>query len=787
MIDKTISHYKILAKLGGGGMGVVYKAEDTKLKRFVALKFLPPDLTRDEKAKRRFINEAQAASALDHNNICTIHEIDETEDGQIFICMAYYEGETLKKKIERGPLPIGQILDLAIQTAQGLATAHQHGIVHRDIKPANVILTNDEVVKIIDFGLAKLAGAKGITQAPAAMGTVAYMSPEQLRGEIVDHRSDIWSLGVALYEMVAGQLPFREEHELALVYSIMNEKPAPITALRSDLPGGLQQIVEKAMQEDRDKRYQGLEEMLGDLKLLENELEAASPERRPAKAALRSRKRSYLYSGIAGVIVLLLGIGLYLRQRAEEKKATISLEQYRIAVLPLTNISPEAKDEYFADGMTEELISTLSKIGRFRVIARTSVMRYKDSRKDIAAIGRELKVGTILEGSVRRADDKLRITAQLIDVRRQEPIWTEDYDRELKEVFTIQSDIAQRVAAALQAELPAGDKRRIEKKPTENLAAYTSYLKGRFFWNKRTTESLRRGMAYFEQAIAQDPAYALAYAGLADSYALLGTVEYGGLAAKEAIPKARAAAEKALALDEQCAEAHASLANIRYTYEWDWPGAEREFKRAFVLNPNYTIARYWYAHYLAARGRLDEAMVEIRLAQELDPLSLIINTTVGMVFYFRRQPDRAIEQLRQTLEIDPNFVAAQLQLGVFYVQQQRFDEAIAEFQKAINLVGENPITLALLGNAYAASGKRRETLAILAKLQQPSLRPFVSPFYLALVYLGLDEKDRAFEWLEKAYEERANYLIYLKVEPLFDSLRSDPRFTALLKKVGLRP
>ncbi len=790
MIGQTISHYKILAKLGGGGMGVVYKAEDTKLRRTVALKFLPPDLTRDDNAKARFINEAQAASALDHPNICTIYEIDETEDGRLFIAMAYYEGETLKKKvISNQATPVGlsvnSVIDIAIQIAQGLATAHQHGIVHRDIKPANVIVTTDGVVKIIDFGLAKLTGAKGITKSPAAMGTVAYMSPEQLRGEIVDHRSDIWSLGVALYEMAAGQLPFREEHELAMVYSIMNERPAPITARRPDLPGGLQQIVEKAMQEDRNKRYQRLDEMLGDLMLLKNELDSTSSKSRPATAASRKRKRSYLYGSIAGLLVLLLGISLAIRQLRELRKTTISSDQYRIAVLPLVNISPNEKDEYFADGMTEELISTLSKISHFRVIARTSVMCYKDSGKDIATIGHELKVGTILEGSVRRADDKLRITAQLIDVRRQEPIWTEDYDRELQEIFAIQNDIAQRVAAALQAELPRGDKRRIEKKPTENFEAYTSYLKGRFFWNKRTVEGLKKGIAYFEQAIAQDSAYALAYAGLADSYALLGTVEYGGLAAKEAIPKAKAAAEKALALDDQCAEACASLANIRYTYEWDWPAAEQEFKRALVLNPNYTMARHWYAHYLAARGRLDEAVAEIKLAQELDPLSLIINTTVGMVFYFARRPDQAIEQLRKTLEIDPNFVATQLQLGVFFVQQQRFAEAIAEFQKAINLAGENPISLALLGHAYAASGKRSEAFAILAKLQQPAFRPFVSPSHLALVYLGLGDKDRVFEWLEKAYEERVNYLTYLKVEPLFDNLRSDPRFAALLKKMRL--
>jgi len=817
MIGQTISHYpalrdpagryKILEKLGGGGMGVVYKAADTRLRRIVALKFLPPDLTRDEEARQRFINEAQAASALDHPNLCTIYEIDEIPmplsfpvaepAGQLFIAMAFYDGETLKKRVAKGEerrvkderrgvaiapcasplaitdgLPVAEVIDIAIQMAQGLAKAHQHGIVHRDIKPANVIVTNDGVVKIIDFGLAKLVGTKGITKTPVAMGTVAYMSPEQLRGEIVDHRCDIWSLGVVLYEMAAGQLPFREAHELALVYSIMNEKPAPIATRRPDLPGGLQQIVERAMQDDRDKRYQRLEEMLGDLKLLKKELESPNPKTMPVSAAPRRRKRSYRYGGI-------------LRQPPEEMKGANRSDQYRIAVLPLDNFSPDANDEYFADGMTEEFISTLSKIDRFRVIARASVMRYKGGARNIAEIGRELKVGTILAGSVRKAGNQLRITAQLVDVRCQESFWTQNYDREFKDVFAIQSDIARHVAQALQTELLADEKSRIEKKATDNFDAYTAYLKGRFFWNKRTAEDLKKAMTYFEQAIVQDSTYALAYTGLADAYALLGAIEYGGLSSLETIAKATAAVEKALAVDEDCAEAHASLANLHYTYEWDWPGAEREFQRAMALNQNYALAHHWYAHYLAVMGRLDEAMAEIKWAQDLDPLSLIINTAVGMIIYFRRQPDQAIEQLRQTLEIDPNFVPAQLQLGMFYVQQQRFQEAIAEFQKAINLAGENPIALALLGHAYAASGKRREALAILAQLQQPSLQPFVSPSHLALVYLGLGEKDRVFEWLEKAYAQRSNYLVYLKVEPLFDGLRSDLRFAALLKKMGL--
>ncbi len=786
MIGQTLSHYKILAKLGEGGMGVVYKAEDCKLKRPVALKFLPSHLTRDQEALARFIYEAQTASSLDHQNLCTIHEIDETPSGQMFICMAYYEGETLKKKIAGDQLAVSSVVAIALQVAQGLAKAHEKGIIHRDLKPSNIIVQEDGAVKIIDFSLSKLVGARELTQSGVIMGTTAYLSPEQASGEAADRRTDIWSLGVVLYEMLTGQLPFKGELMPAVIYTILNEAPEPLHMLRPETPPALQRVVEKALHKDPNARYQDAAELLADL-------QASTPERatrferekQKAMAARHWDNRRLRFISIAAILVLLLGIGLVLWRLPQAQEATLWPERHRIAVLPLLNISSDPQNEYFAEGLTEELISTLSQIARFRVIARTSVMRYKGATKDIAAIGRELQVGTILEGSVRLANGKLRITAQLIDVRREEPFWSRDYDRELKDVFAIQSDIAQRVAEALQAELPPSEKKSLARKATENLAAYTAYLKGRYFWNKRTAADLQKSIAQFEQAIAHDSSYALAYAGLADAYSVLGTVEYGALPGREAATKAMAAATKGLTHDEQCAEAHTAHANILFTYEWNWAGAEREFQRAIALNPNYAVAHHWYAHLLAAWGRFEEAQAEIKFAQELDPLSLIVNTAAGMLWYYKREPEEAIAQLRKTLEMDSNFVAAQLQLGVVYAHERRFEEALTQLQNASRRAPLNPLVLALLGYAHAAAGNKKEAQAILAQLQNTPLQPQAAAVYFALVDLGLGEHERVFAYLEQARVERANYLVYLKVEPLVEGLRSDPRFAELLRKVGL--
>ncbi len=781
MIGQTISHYKILEKLGGGGMGVVYKAEDTKLKRFVALKFLPPDLTRDEEAKERFVQEAQAASALDHPNICTIYEIDETEDGQMFIAMAYYEGETLKKKVSGGQLPVNSIMDIAVQVAQGLAKAHQKGIVHRDIKPANILVTSDGLVKILDFGLAKLAGAIRLTKTGATLGTPAYLSPEQAPGIDADHRTDIWALGVVLYEMLTGQTPFAGEYDHAVIYSILNEEPRPLSGLRAGAPAELESIVKKAIAKNFEARYQSMDEVLADLQLLKIGLEPVKSKSRLMAKELHRRKSRYLFGGIGGALLLSLLAGYF--SMLPMKTAVASRKS--VAVLPFKNLSDNKDDEYFSDGITDDIITRLSKIRDLKVISRTSVMHYKNSTKRIPEISKELKIATVLEGSVRRVGNRVRIASQLIDARNDEHLWAESYDREMQDIFEIQSEVAQQIATALEAELGPDEKIQLARRETENLQAYSLYLKGLYFWNKRTPDNVRKGIEFFEQAIAEDPSYALAYAGLADGYRALGSIEYGILSPKETVPKARAAAQKALQLQPALVEAQVVLANIDFTYEWDWPAAEKLLKRVIEFRPGYAPAHHAYSHLLGATGRLDEAMAEERRALELDPLSLIVNTQVGMYFYYARRYDEAIEQHRKTIELDPAFLQTRLALGLAYERSGNVEAAVAEFQQALALAPELPMAEALLAYAYAIAGKKNESMKLLEGLQQPGKREFVSPFHMALVYLGLGDKKRVFELLNKASKEHSSYLIYLKVEPLADGLRSDPRFAALLKKMGL--
>ena len=742
MIGRTISHYRILEKLGEGGMGVVYKAEDIKLKRTVALKFLPSELTRDTEAKKRFIQEAQAASALDHPNICNVHEIGETDEGQLFIAMACYEGETLKKKSESDSLDIREAVGIAIQVAQGLAKAHEHGIVHRDIKPANVIITKDGIAKILDFGLAKLAGPAKLTKTGSTAGTAAYMSPEQARGDSVDSRTDIWSLGVLIYEMLTGQLPFRSQYEQAMVYAILNEEPLPASSPRGDVPFQLEQLVKKAMAKNRDQRYKGASEILNELR----------------------------------------GIAEKLRLAESEEGGEVRRIGPSIAVLPFRDMSPQGDQDYFCEGMAEELINALAQIEGLRVVARTSAFQFKGKSLDVRNIGEQLDVGTVLEGSVRKAGNRVRVTAQLVSVADGFHLWSEKYDRDLEDIFSIQDEISLAIVEKLKVRLFGEEKDRLLKRYTMNLDAYNLYLQGRWMWNKRTEEGLRKAIGYFRQAIEKDPNYALACAGLASAYAVL--PEYALIPPKEMIPKAEGAARKALELDPTLGEAHAVLGLIKCNFEWDWAGAEREFKRAIELDPSNPTARHWHSHLLRGRGRLDEALAEIKRAQDLDPLSLVISTNVGNVLYYMRQYDEAIVQYKKTLDLDPDFPVAHLDLGYVHVAQGRFDEAIAEFQKARALLPSDPFGLSELGYAYAQSGNKGEAARILNELFGFSKQGSSVSAGIGMVYHGLGDKEKAFEWLEKAYQERAMPL-EVKVDPVWDGLRSDPRFTALLKKIGL--
>lgn len=738
MIGKTISHYKILEKLGEGGMGVVYKAQDTKLDRMVALKFLPHHLTTQVTERARFLQEAKATSALNHPNITTIHDISENK-GEQFIIMEYIEGPTLKE-LSSTKMELKKIIEIAIQLCQGLQAAHQKQIVHRDIKSDNIKVAPENRVKIMDFGLAKLKSATPLTKAGTTVGTIAYMSPEQAQGKEVDQRTDLWSFGVVLYEMLTGKLPFRGEYEQAITYSILNEEPEPVTSLRSAVPVELEQIVDKALAKNVNQRYENADELLRDLRQVQESLKATS--------------------------------------------ATTSSKS--IAVLPLENISPDKENEYFSDGLTEEIIMNLSKIKNLKVISRTSAMHYKGTKKPLKQIAKELQVQYVLEGSVRKQGSDLRITAQLIDAVQDTHLWAEKYSGTLDDIFDIQEKVAEKIVEALKVKLTTGEQQQLSRRYTDDTEAYQLYLKGRYFWNTRTEDGFKKGIEYFNKAIEKDHNYALAYTGLADAYILMQVYCY--LPPHETMPKARSAAQKALQIDPLLAEAHASLGHIKSLYDWDWPGAESEFKRSIELNPGYAPAYMWYGiTFFAVLGRLEEALLQMKKARELDPLSLIINNDVGLIHFFAGRYEQAIEEYRRTLEIDSHFFVSHQSLGLAYLQLGRFDEAIAELQQALILSKNSSVVLASLGQAYGFSGQMSKAEEILARLEALSKERYVSPYAIALVCAGMKDKVKTLDWLQKAYEERILFILHapLKVDPGFRILHSEPRYIELLKKVGL--
>lgn len=792
MIGQTISHYRILEKLGKGGMGVVYKAQDTFLDRLVALKFLPPTHSPSDEDKARFIHEAKAASSLDHPNICTVHEINETSAGQSFLAMAYYEGKVLSEVIKDGPLKIDEALDIAMQIANGLNAAHEKGIVHRDIKSSNVMETKSGQIKILDFGLAKKAGATLLTKSSATIGTVPYMSPEQARGETVNQRTDIWSLGVLLYEMITGRLPFRSEYNEALVYFILNEDPPPVTSLRSDVPMELERIVQKAMQKVRSERYQRVEELLTDLRVLQKQLEFGVSAGQPSKSTDQKRKRPYLYGGVATIVVLVAMASLFIWRGAkrEEKSAIIiPIEKAMagaevswknsIAVLPFKNISADKEQEFFCDGITEQIITNLSNLRDLKVVARTSVMQFKNTDKTIPQIAQELNVANALEGSVRKSGNRIRITAQLIKADDGFHLWVKDYDRELKDIFAVQDDVSKEIVQALKFNLTNEQTATLTKRYTDDTEAYQLYLKGRYFWDKRTREDNEKAIVSFEKAIRVDPNYALAYAGLADTYLF-----ESPLPRKISVPNARETALRALAIDSTLAEAQTTLAFIKMNYEFDWSRAKKGFERAIELNQNYSVAHQFYGTCLLNQGKTEEGLREAARALELDPLSLAVNWGLGMNLYDARRYDQAIEQLRKTLQMEPNYSLALGTLAQAYLQKGMYSEAISLFQQ--NALRTNaPNQKADLAYAYAVSGNRGEAGAIITELQKLPGHLDDLSYAIAKVYSGLGEIDEAMAWLQKAYEGRDFGLFFLKVNPAFDGLHSDQRFVALLKKVGL--
>jgi serine/threonine protein kinase/Flp pilus assembly protein TadD len=775
MIGKTISHYRIVEKLGEGGMGVVYKAEDLKLHRFVALKFLPPHVSDDE-AAQRFANEAHAVSALDHPNICAIYEIDQTPEGQMFIVMPCYEGASLHEMIKRGRLALDEAVAIASQVAKGLTKAHEKGIVHRDVKPGNILVTSDGLAKVVDFGLAKLATQARLTRVGTTLGTIMYMSPEQAQGGEADERSDIWSLGVVLYEIVTGKTPFEGEHEQAIIYSILNQTPEPVSRLLPGAPKELEKILTKALAKKPAERYQRMSELAADLDLLKNSLEVK------AKASVTSSSRALrprVWIGVAVVIivaVLAVVLGRPYLSKPHEKPIT------SIAVLPLENLSADPEQEYFSDGMTEAIIKELSQIKALRVISRTSAMRYRSTDKTIPQIARELGVEAVVEGSVLRAGRDVRITAQLIAANPERHLWAKDFTRSLENVLLLQSEVAQAIAGEIKIAVTPKERGRIAQVRQVDPEAHEAYLKGEYFVNKAVPADVYKGVPYFQRAIARDSTYALAYAGLAKAYGYL--MGLGELSPREAFPKVRTYAEKTLALDSTLAEGIGLMGDVKFSYEWDVKGAEVYYRRAIELNPNIADVHLSYGWLLAGQGRFEPGIEELRQARRLDPLSVVMTQQLAYAYAFAGQYDSSLVYAQRAAEIDSTFPNIAVVRCYVYLVQGAYPKAIAEAQKLS--LGKSPYAFRYLAIAYALSGqtdKARDALAALLKWKGDH---YVSPFDVARVYCALGDRERVLEYLEKAYEERDDNLIQPALMPPWcDFIKSDPRYKELMKKAGV--
>ena len=780
--------YEVVDPIGAGGMGEVYRARDTRLGRDVAIKLLPPEFASDSERLRRFEQEARAVAALSHPHILALFDVG-THEGSPYLVTEVLEGEPLRERLSRGALPARKAVNLAVQIAQGLAAAHEKGIIHRDLKPENVFITKDGHVKILDFGIAKLvaprsaeelARATTVVEATAAgttLGTVGYMSPEQVRGHTVDQRTDIFSLGCVLYEMLAGRAPFRRNTAADTTSAILHEEPL---ALPHGVSRSLDRIIRRCLEKGPEERYQSARDLGFDLQAEAETLTAPSP------LGLGPRPRRLLRAGMVSLgVVVAAAAGVYVLVVRGRPGVPAAPGQIRsIAVLPLANLSSIPGQEYFSDGMTEELTATLSKISALKVISRTSAMQFSGTKKPLREIAAALGVDGVIEGSVLHAGGRVRITAQLINAATDAHVWAESYERDLKDVLALQSEVALAIAGEVRAKLTPQELTRLASVRPVNPQAYELCLKGWHLIHSYKEEEFRTALEYFQQAIAIDPTYAPAHAAVATYYVEGGSRGYQ--APDETIPKARAALQRALELDEGQAEAHATLGNLMFWFDWDWSGAERELKRAIALDPNRAATRVQYATYLGAVGRPDAAVSEYRLAVERDPLTPNKSLGLGAVLYYARRHDESIAQLQKALKADPPGVGPMVRtlLGLNYAQKHMGSEAVAECDKAIESLPEDQLVLSNCGKVYGLTGNHQRALTLKARLESLSVRHYVDPFGIALIFDGMGDNEGALEWLERSYTERSPNLWSLNEELWTDRLRSDPRFQDLVRRIN---
>ena len=800
MIGQLLLHYRVIEKIGEGGQGTVYKVFDTTLDRPAVIKVLPPDLTDSASNLARFEREAKLASSLDHPNICTIFGLHKVGDVQ-FIAMQFIEGRNVRQLVDGRPLDLRRALSITIQVTDALAAAHSRGIVHRDIKARNVMVTRSGTVKVLDFGLAKLMETHAtvpndpqLTEIGVPYGTSTYAAPEQAQGLKADHRADIFSTGVLLYEMLAGIWPFRGKTALDVRYAVVYHKPKPITEARgedSPVLRRIQEILDKALAKVPDDRYQRIEDMRSDLQEVLREVDVDSTNTNTntltdASAAIPptwTRQTNFWTTPrkiavVAAVLILGLSFLAFQAYRPAETDSAIN----SLAVLPFENTDPSS--EYLSDGITESLIENLSRLPNLKVKSRSTVFHYKGRETDPKKIGRELGVHALLSGSVSQSGDDLSVRVELIDVRDDSHVWGERYDRKVSEIVALPQQISRDVSQRLRSRADGMDHSQLTRNYSPDSEAYRLYLQGRYNWNKRTVAGLQKGIEFFSEAIRRDQDYGLAYAGLADCYLLLNV--YNVTSADDSYPKAEAASKRALSINESLAEAHTSLAFVTYRYHLRWDEAEQHFKKAIALNPNYATAHQWYGSYLAARGRLDEAVVETKTAHQLEPFSLTIYSDYVRTLYYAGRLDEAKKESLKLMQMDQGFYRAHLELGLILEEEGKLEEAIAEFKIGLKSVPDNFAGLTALGHAQALAGKKSEAEKIISRLQELSKQQYVSPYQTAVVYAGLNERKLALDWLEKSREERFNWLPFVQIDPVFKNLRSEERFLELSKSLGLK-